>query len=195
MGNESPYNREIAMAAPNLNNAAIKIEILVAQDEHQVSDLIRKNLSLFDEAGSVLSATFRRLDGLWRNYRNEGCQFLVAKLAMTGEIIGGAGIGPLAGLPVSEGIGEIRDLVIDDAHRGHGYGKLLLGAGVQIATECGYKQLYLKTTPEMRHAQQLFTHFGFRPVTQGKVEKSADNTPTKLPCYFLLEELLNRQRS
>ncbi len=181
---KTPTGKHVAMSEHHLEVQFVDL----SQDETaDMCDIIRRNLSVFEEVGSVLAATYRRLDGLFENYQGPGLRFLVAKNSANNQLVGGAGIGPLAGLPLSEGYGEIRDLVIEPDYRGKGLGANLLKACIGIAKEFGYKRLYLKTTPQMQNAQRLFERFGFRAVIHGAGEKLEPKTG--LPCYYLLEDL------
>lgn len=167
----------------------VLIEPISAETEPFVRDLIRRNLQGYEEAGSVLAATFRRLRDLLSAYRAEGANFFVLRdMTKSGTIIGAAGIGSLHGLPPSEGLGEVRDLVLEEAYRGRGLGARLLKRCVEEAKTLGYKRLYLETTPQMEKAQKLFLRFGFRPVTQAQTELRVGQD-TKVPCYFILEAL------
>lgn len=181
-----------------MNLDDIIIEELSAETEPYVRDLIRRNLQDYDEAGSVLASTFRRLADLIRVYRAEGAKYFVIKTSSHPSIcIGGAGIGSLHGLPPSEGLGEVRDLVLDEPFRGQGLGGRLLKRCVEEARALGYKRLYLETTPQMEKAQKLFIRFGFRPITQALSESrmsiSRGNSPNELsagvPCYFILDQV------
>lgn len=156
-----------------------------------VAELLRRNLSDYDEAGNVLASTFRRIEKISQEYAQKGSQYFIARdLEKDGQCIGGAGLGTLHGLPASEGLGEIRDLVVEKSYRGRGLGKRLLQRCLEMAIECNYKRIYLETTPEMKNAQKLFRRFGFRPVTQATKTSSENQTiSTALPCYFLLEDL------
>jgi len=173
----------------------VLIETLTPEAEPLVKDLIRRNLQDYEEAGSVLAATFRRLNNLQAVYRAEGSRFFIARDMKTGgTLIGGAGIGTLHGLPPSEGLGEVRDLVLEEAYRGRGLGTRLLKRCVEEAKNLGYKRLYLETTPQMQKAQKLFIRFGFRPVTQAQSPEVRDASGAAaaldtVPCYFILESL------
>jgi putative acetyltransferase len=172
-----------------LADGPISISTLRPEDETALVNLIRRNLDSFEEAGSVLASTFRRIDKLGATYLQQGFAFFVVRDTGTGACIGGAGLGPLAGLATSEGIGEIRELVIESSYRRRGIGGLLLGRCLEKAREYGYRRLYLETTPQMENAQKLFQRFGFRPVTQSQSKKSAKASEDTLPCYFMLEDL------
>lgn len=172
-------------SAPSISETSdVSITPLQRRDEEEVRNLLRQNLAPFEEAGSVLAASFRRLENLGAVYNREGARMLVLKDAKDSHCLGCIGIGPLAGLPVEEGIGEIRDLVVDLKARKQGIGRQLLQLAVNVAQQMGYRRLYLETTPEMEKAQRLFTRFGFRPLKEGLGRKGAHDT---LPCYYVLD--------
>lgn len=174
--------------AASMIHEDVLIETITAQDEGEVQGLIRRNLSGYDEAGSVLASTFRRLRSLLGVYQGEGAHYFVLRdVREGGKIIGGAGVGSLHGLSPREGLGEVRDLVLEKDYRGQGLGGRLLKRCVEECKLLGYKRLYLETTPEMEKAQKLFLRFGFRPVTQAQTDASGN--PEKVPCYFILEDL------
>lgn len=171
-------------------NGNYKITSLTLEDEEAATNLIRKNLDQFDEAGSVLASTFRRIKNLYRSYSKDGHKFLILRSKKQGSIIGCAGLGPLAGLSKDEKIAEISELVIDSSYRGTGLGAFLLKASLETAFEMGYQRIYLETTPGMQKARKLFDSFGFIPITEkseyddlGNSQKSISDT---IPCYYLL---------
>ena len=167
---------------------ATHLETLSPATETAVKEMIRRNLSTYEEAGSVLASMFRRLNDFGRVYGATGARYFVLRDDADGPVVGGAGLGGLAGLPPSEGIGEVRDLVIEKSHRGRGLGALLLRHCIGEAKALGYRRLYLETTPTMESAQKLFTRFGFRPVTPNERNVGAGgNAP--VPCYYILETL------
>jgi putative acetyltransferase len=157
-----------------------------------VGDMIRVGIGAYEEAGTVLASTFRRLDRLKGVYEAPGSIYIVARdkrgdqESRDTHVIGGAGLGPLHGLSPAEGLGEIRDLVVRPEWRGHGIGARLLKRCLDEAKRLGYQRLYLEATPQMEQAQKLFIRYGFRPVTTG----SARVTPGEsMPCYYILETL------
>ncbi|MCX6118299.1 MAG: GNAT family N-acetyltransferase [Proteobacteria bacterium] len=164
----------------------ITIDEMNEADVPSLVDLIRRNLSDYAEAGTVLASTFRRLDKFQSVYSVPGTLFVVARERETGKCVGGAGIGPLQGLSPGEGLGEIRDLVVDPAYRSHGIGARLLKRCLTEAKNISYSRLYLETTPQMEHAQKLFIRNGFRPVTTGAAKISAADA---MPCYYIMENL------
>ena len=179
-------------AGPMIHDDVL-IETINAHDEDEVQSLIRRNLSGYDEAGSVLASTFRRLKNLLNVYQGDGARYFVLRNVRDGgKIIGGAGLGALHGLSPREGLGEVRDLVLEKDCRGQGLGGRLLKRCVEEGKLLGYKRLYLETTPGMEKAQKLFLRFGFRPVTQAQTDQSV--SPEKVPCYFILEDVAAASR-
>ena len=166
----------------------ITIDPIAPSEEQKVIELIKKNLRSFSEAGTVLASTFRRLERLHDIYQAPGSTFLVVReLDNPGEPIGSAGIGPMAALPPSEGIGEIREVVVDESYRGKGIGRTLLERCLVEARRFGYKRIYLEATPQMEKAQKLFLSFGFKPVQQKRSEEGKPVDDTGFPCYYLLD--------
>jgi putative acetyltransferase len=164
----------------------IILDTLVSADEQKIIDLIRRSLDGFTEAGSVLAATYRRLEKLYDTYNQEGCRFIVVKDLDHNTCIGAAGLAPLAGLPPSDGVGEIRDVVVDESYRGRGIGRMLLERALDEARRLGYKRIYLETTPQMEKAQKLFLNFGFTPVKQQQHTPGKEQKEESFPCYYLL---------
>lgn len=163
----------------------IIIEVLAQADEQEVISLIKRNMESFEESDSVLTATFRRLNNLYEIYCQEGGRLFVAKTGQ-GVCVACAGIGPLHGLPLSEGVGEVRDLVVNEEFRGQGIGSRLLHRCIDEAKVMGYHRLYLETSKHMINARKLFLRTGFRPVTESNAVASMNQD---LPCYFLMESL------
>lgn len=167
---------------------AITIAPISDKDIDEMVEIIRANLNPFEEAGSVLAAANRRLQNFKQVYSAPGSIYITIKDSANSRLIGGAGLGPFAGLNPSEGIGEIRELVIDPPFRGKGYGSQLIQSCLFWADKFTYKRIYLETTPQMQHAQKLFRRFHFKPVTQQKGGVAvSDEAQQQLPCYFMLE--------
>ena len=164
----------------------IVIEEIQPGDFHTVTEMIRRNIGTYEEAGTVVASTYRRLTQFEHLYKESGSLFLVARDRLSGTCIGGAGIGPLQGLSPAEGLGEIRDLVVESDFRGQGIGARLLKRCLSEARRIGYERLYLETTPQMEHAQKLFIRNEFRPVTTGAARLTKAEV---MPCYYLLENL------
>ena len=115
---------------------------------------------------------------------------VIAMAGSTNEVVAAVRLQSLAGLPISEGMAEISDLVVDEGFRRKNIGKQILYSVIDLAKISGFKRLYLKTTPKMEVAQQLFKKFGFQPVTvQSNDELITYDQKQSFPCYFVLENL------
>ncbi len=115
---------------------------------------------------------------------------VIAMAGSTSEVVAAVRLQSLAGLPISEGMAEISDLVVDEGFRRKNIGKQILYSVIDFAKISGFKRLYLKTTPNMEVAQQLFKKFGFKPVTiQSNDEVINYDQNQSFPCYFVLEDL------
>jgi putative acetyltransferase len=180
-------------SASGIQAEDVDIGPLPTDQTDEMIQLIRDNLKSYQEAGTVLASMQRRLDQFQSIYQAPGAVFLAVTNRDTGELIGGAGLGPFAGLSHAEKIGEIRELVIAPSHRGQGFGARLLQSCLTWARKFGYERLYLETTPQMQHAQKLFQRFDFKPVTlkqktaPGSTE--APTNPPQVPCYYMLDQL------
>lgn len=164
------------------------IEVFDAKDEKKIYQMIKKYLQPLEAASLIFTATKRRLESLTKTYQACGSVLLVAKIKSSHQthIVGCLGLGPLHGLEVSEKLGEIRDLVVEEDWRRGGIGSRLLYASIEAAKKIGYKTLYLETSENMLQAQKLFLRSGFRPIRETKADKTYKNED---PCYFLLENL------
>src|SRR5580692_6711855 len=64
-------------------------------------------------------------------------------LEVNGEVVGGGGVGPLAG--GEDGTCELRKMYFLPAARGLGAGRALLGRCIEEARARGYRRMYLET--------------------------------------------------
>lgn len=165
---------------------SIIISDFTEADTPIVSQLIRDSIAQYDQSAVVISAIMRRVEKLSQVYSREGNRFFVAHDTMKGGApVACAGIGSLHGLPISEGMGELRDLVVNPEYRGIGLGAKLINTCVEKCKQIGYNRLYLETTPQMKVAQKLFLRTGFRPVTDTSLNAEAEDVPS----YFIMENL------
>jgi putative acetyltransferase len=81
-----------------------------------------------------------------------------------GEVVGGAGIAPLAGAAFE--VCELRKMYVLPAARGRGFGELLLRRCLRVARGFGYQICYLETLATMAAARHLYERAGFRPLAQ-----------------------------
>ncbi len=156
-------------------------------DVEGVSALIMQGMMLYEQRQILLTAARDRLDYLYSYYRQEGFQLYVIKNASSQEPVACAGIGSFRGLPLTEKIGEIRDLVVAEEFRGRGLGKALIQRCLEFSDRVGYARIYLETTPAMMPARQLFEKTGFRPVKHLPSGKGGFDDSGDIPSYYVLE--------
>lgn len=123
-----------------------------------------------------------------RSYHQPGAIYIVAVTADSEKkVLGGVGLSSLARLPQSDGIGEIRDLVVDANYRGQGIGRMLLSEALRRMPKMGYSRIYLETAPNMHHAKKLFEAFGFRALkTPDHLKKQSGHAKVvNYPCYYI----------
>jgi ribosomal protein S18 acetylase RimI-like enzyme len=66
--------------------------------------------------------------------------------------------------PFSKRIAEMKRLYVVPAYRGYKLGRQLAEAIIKTATTQGYHSMILDTMHEMKSAQQLYQHLGFRVI-------------------------------
>jgi putative acetyltransferase len=97
------------------------------------------------------------LDDMFSTYdKARNAYFVVEE---DGEILGGAGIAPLAGEHPS--ICELQKMYFSPATRGLGLGKQMMDSCLAFAKENNYSLCYLETLPYMKAAQKLYRKTGF----------------------------------
>jgi len=97
------------------------------------------------------------LDNMFSTYNKARNAYFV--LEEDGEILGGAGIAPLAGEHPS--ICELQKMYFSPATRGLGLGKQMMDSCLAFAKENNYSLCYLETLPYMKAAQKLYRKTGF----------------------------------
>ena len=97
------------------------------------------------------------LDNMFSTYNKARNAYFV--LEEDGEILGGAGIAPLAGEHPS--ICELQKMYFSPATRGLGLGKQMMDSCLAFAKENNYSLCYLETLPNMKAAQKLYRKTGF----------------------------------
>jgi putative acetyltransferase len=78
---------------------------------------------------------------------------------VNGDVLGGGGIFPTAGLPADTV--ELVKLYLLPAARGRGVGKALIMHCFEAARTVGYARVYLETTDELTQAIPLYERLGF----------------------------------
>lgn len=66
--------------------------------------------------------------------------------------------------PIADGVGEVKRMYVDPAHRGRGYSRTLLKALVAHARQVGLREVWLETGTRQEPAVKLYESEGFEPI-------------------------------
>jgi len=100
-------------------------------------------------------------DDLYSLFKEPGSVYWVAE--EDGNIVGGCGIFPTAGLP--PGCAELVKLYLVPSKRGQGTGYELMRKSLRSARRLGYDQIYLESLPELSRAISLYKKAGFEFIS------------------------------
>ncbi|MFT3933843.1 MAG: GNAT family N-acetyltransferase [Chitinophagaceae bacterium] len=140
-----------------LLSTGISVRPIQPSDNAALAIIIRNALKEFgaNKAGTVYYDP--TTDALYDLFQTPGSFYLVAE--EDGQLLGGAGIFPSAGLP--QGICELVKMYLSKDARGKGMGRQLIAACLEKAAALGYNKVYLETMPELRKAVSVYEKFGF----------------------------------
>jgi putative acetyltransferase len=138
----------------------VTIRRIRPSDDATVERVLTEVLREFEAVGEGFSAEDAELSGMAEAYGGPRAAYFVAEL--DGRIVGGAGIGPLAG--TDPAVCELRKMYLLPMARGCGIGRRLLETGLDAAREMGYRTCYLETLAHMQRARDLYERSGFLPL-------------------------------
>lgn len=135
----------------------VKLRNIQQEDNAALAKIVRESLSEFgaNKPGTVYYD--ETTDHLFELFQVAGAVYLVAE--HNGEIAGGGGIYPSAGLP--EGTCELVKMYLKNTVRGKGVGRMLIEECIAVARQNGYTAMYIETMPELKQAVSLYEKFGF----------------------------------
>lgn len=122
----------------------------------------------------------KSLDDMYGTYKRQRMKYFV--VAENENIIGGAGIAPLAG--EEKDICELQKMYFLPAARGRGAGSMMMETCLKYAKSSDYKQCYLETLPYMEHARKLYARTGFKSL-----EKPLGNTGHYNCTIWMLKDI------
>jgi putative acetyltransferase len=136
----------------------IQIRPIEAKDNAALAKIIRQTLVEFgaNHPGTVYYD--ESTDRLSTLFNVPGSVYFVAEL--NGELLGGGGIYPTAGL--GTGTCELVKMYLSPNARGKGLGLALLQRCIDFARSNSYKNIYLETMPELSLAIKLYQKAGFK---------------------------------
>lgn len=142
--------------------AGMRFRPIEARDNAAIAAIIRNSFrdNKIDHLEGV-SLHDPELERLSEVYSQPGTGYWVAEA--NGEIIGGAGIAPLAG---EEGTCEMQKLYFSRDVKGMGMGRRMIAFIIAQAADMGYRACYLETLDELKDAVRLYEAFGFRHLSE-----------------------------
>lgn len=150
----------IEVLSPNICDLNMKSGITI--EKAQLSDL--------EEMAHLLSVLFaiekdftidykKQLAGITKLYEHGGSDMLVAK--HENHVVGMVTMQRLISSAEGDYVGQIEDLVVQDAYRKMGVGSRLLNKMRSIAQEYGYKRIQLAADVDNSNALQFYNRRGF----------------------------------
>ena len=122
--------------------------------------IIREVMTSFGAYGPGYSINDPEVDAMSAHYPEPRAAYFV--LEHGGCLLGGGGIGPLAG--AGPDTCELRKMYFQPELRGRGFGEKMLQRCLLAARERGYRRCYLETLTHMDAAQQLYAKAGFTRI-------------------------------
>jgi putative acetyltransferase len=117
----------------------------------------RREYGIAEKGADLLEPADREL---YSNYQRQRTLYFVALLG--GDIVGGAGVAPLAGAdPLTC---ELQRMYLRKDVRGRGIGDALLQRCLAAARQFLYVRCYLETVTQMRPALEFYGRHGFRDL-------------------------------
>lgn len=134
------------------------LRLIRPEDDPAVASIIRTVMPEFGASGPGFAIHDPEVDFMSRAYAGPRARYFVVERA--GRVVGGGGVGPLAGAPGD--VCELRKMYLLKEARGAGTGERLLRECIGAARSFGYETLYLETLTGMDAAQRLYERLGFR---------------------------------
>lgn len=129
-------------------------------DDESMARVLRSVMTEFGACGQGFTMDDPEVDHMSRAYEGPGAAYFV--LETGGRVVGGGGIGPLAG--GEPGVCELRKMYFLPEMRGHGHGHRMLEHCLAAARTLGYRRCYLETMTGMDAAMHLYSQAGFKPL-------------------------------
>jgi putative acetyltransferase len=129
-----------------------------SDDDAAMAEIIHKVMPEFGACGPGFALADPEVDHLAQAYAQPGWAYFV--LEQDGRLLGGGGIGPLAG--GDPGVCELRKMYLLPEARGRGQGRALLQLCLETARQLGYRRCYLETLTGMDAAMRLYERAGFK---------------------------------
>ena len=136
------------------------IRKISVEDNTAIASVIRSVMPEFGAGGPGFAIHDKEVDDMFAAYQRPGHAYFVCQ--DNEGIIGGAGIGVLAG--ASAEVCELKKMYILSEGRGRGLGQKLLTTCLDAARAMGYKRVYIETFNTMAGAMRLYERNGFKKI-------------------------------
>lgn len=131
-------------------------------DAAPLAELLREVMEEFGAAGAGSSLHDPEMHDMAGAYAGEGSAYFVVESG--GRLVGGGGLGPLAG--GAPEMCELRKMYLRPEARGRGLGRAVLHRCLAVARQFGYQRMYLETRQTMTEARRLYERNGFTAVAR-----------------------------
>ena len=158
----------------------LNIRPITPKDNPAMAGIIRTVMTEYGATGPGYSIHDPEVDRMFETYNDDRSVFYVVENDR-GEVLGGAGIGPLVG--GADTVCELKKMYFLPAARGQGAGHQMLGQCLRGAATLGYRQCYLETLERMPEARRLYTRYGFRELS-GPMGNTGHNSCDR---FFLID--------
>jgi putative acetyltransferase len=136
------------------------IRPIKSDDNVAIAAIIRTVMPEFGASGQGFAIHDVEVDDMFAAYNKARCAYRVCEY--DGKIVGGGGIGPLAGGDADTC--ELKKMYFLAEGRGKGWGEATLLACLDAARGAGYKYCYLETFNTMTGAMKLYEKVGFKKI-------------------------------
>jgi len=136
------------------------IRPVTERDTAPLAELLREVMEEFGAAGAGSSIHDPEVQDMAGAYAGEASAYFVVEA--DGRLVGGGGLGPLAG--GTPEVCELRKMYLRPEARGRGLGRAMLERCLAVATQLGYHRMYLETRQTMTQARRLYERNGFSAV-------------------------------
>lgn len=136
------------------------IRPIIAADDAAVAHIIRRVMPEFGASGCGFAINDPEVDWMSKAYAAPRHAYFVLERA--GQVLGGGGIGPLAGGDADTC--ELRKMYFLPEARGLGAGAAMMARCLDAARDAGFRRCYLETLTGMDAAMRLYERSGFRRI-------------------------------